>query len=179
MLGHGAGGGPDAPDLVALARALPGERWAVARTEQPYRVAGRRMPVPAQALDEAFGALVTVAVDRLPGIPLVTGGRSSGGRVAARTADATGAAGVLALAFPLHPPRRPDRSRLPELLGCPAPVLVVQGERDPFGAPAEFPPIPGVRLVAVPGGHDLAAAPAGDLAGRVLGWLAGLGRPGE
>lgn len=136
VLGHGAGGGVDAPDLVALARALPREGITVVRVEQPWRVAGKRIaPAPAK-LDEALVA----AVDQLRArTPLVLGGRSAGARAAARCAHHLGASGHLALSFPLHPPGRPERSRVEELLAVDVPILVVQGERDPMGTPEEFP----------------------------------------
>jgi uncharacterized protein len=159
LLGHGAGGGVDAPDLVALASNLPREGITVLRLEQPWRVAGRRV-APAGALLDA--CLVSVA-DRLrPRTPLVLGGRSAGARSACRTAHHLGAAGVLALSFPLHPPGRPESSRLEELTAVQVPVLVVQGERDPFGRPEEFPPAP--SLVVVPGAdHGLAVPKRGVL----------------
>jgi predicted alpha/beta-hydrolase family hydrolase len=131
LLGHSAGGGIDAPDLQAVAGALLEADVAVGLIEQPYRVAGRRGAVRAPVLDT--GLLAVVAAVREPGEPLVLGGRSSGARVACRTAGDAGACGVLALAFPLRPPWRPEATRLPELLGCRTPVLVVQGDRDQFG----------------------------------------------
>jgi predicted alpha/beta-hydrolase family hydrolase len=145
LLGHGAGGGPDAPDLAALAAELPREGVTVIRLEQPWRTAGKRIAPAPKILD---ACLVTVA-DRLrPRTPLVLGGRSAGARSAARTAHHLGASGVLALSFPLHPPGRPESSRLEELMGVRVPMLVVQGESDPFGRPEEFPE--SVRLVVVP-----------------------------
>ena len=159
LLGHGAGGGVEAPDLVALARDLPREGITVLRLEQPWRVAGRRVAPAGRVLDEC---LVAVA-DRLrPRTPLVLGGRSAGARSACRSAHLLGASGVLALSFPLHPPGRPESSRLGELTAVTAPVLVVQGERDPFGGPEEFPG--GTPLVVVPGGdHGLAVPKRGPL----------------
>jgi predicted alpha/beta-hydrolase family hydrolase len=159
LLGHGAGGGVDAPDLVALAKDLPREGITVLRLEQPWRVAGRRLAPAPSVLD---ACLVSVA-DRLrPRTPLVLGGRSAGARSACRTAHHLGAAGVLALAFPLHPPGRPESSRLEELTGVRVPTLVVQGDRDPFGRPEEFPTSPPV--VVVPGGdHGLAVPKRGAL----------------
>lgn len=153
VLGHGAGGGIGAPDLVAAATAARASGLSVALVEQPYRVAGRRSPAPAPQLDAAWIA----AVEQLPfaGLPLVVGGRSSGARVACRTAGATGAVGVLCLAFPLQPRRASPTSRLPELDAVRAPVLVVQGERDPFGLPPEA---PGREVVRVPGDHSLRGA---------------------
>jgi predicted alpha/beta-hydrolase family hydrolase len=157
VLGHGAGGGVQAPDLVAAARAATGQGLSVVLVEQPYRVAGRRSPPRARALDAAWTAVVAdLAGAELRGLPLVTGGRSSGARVACRTAPATGAAGVLCLAFPLRPPRRsggaPAPSRQDELDAVEVPVLVVQGDRDPFGMP---PAGPRRRVVEVAGDHSL------------------------
>src|SRR6187431_634080 len=148
VVGHGAGGGVGAKDIVAVAAAARGTGVAVALVEQPYRVAGRRSPAPAAQLDAAWIAVLAhLAAGSLAGLPLVTGGRSSGARVACRTAAATGSVGVLCLAFPLHPPGRADdpaRSRLPELDGVGVPVLVVQGVGDPFGMPP-----PGARREVV------------------------------
>ncbi len=134
VLGHGAGGGVEAADLVVLAERLPDWGVTVARVEQPWRVAGRRLAPAPRALD-----LVWLSVlGRLRGaVPLVVGGRSAGARVACRTAGALHASGVVALAFPLHPPGRPDRARSAELAGAGVPALVLQGERDPFGSAAE------------------------------------------
>jgi predicted alpha/beta-hydrolase family hydrolase len=148
LLGHGAGGGVDAPDLAALAAALPRQGITVVRVEQPWRVAGRRIAPRPQTLDECFVA----AADRLRvRTPLVVGGRSAGARSAARTARELGASGYVGLSFPLHPPGRPERSRLDELEGVTVPTLVVQGERDSFGTPDEFPPH-----------HELAVIPGAD-----------------
>ena len=136
VLGHGAGGGVGARDLVAAAAAAKEEGFSVALVEQPYRVAGRRSPAPAHQLDAAWIAVVErLNTKELRGLPLITGGRSSGARVACRTASVTSAVGVLCLAFPLRPPGR-DVSRLDELEAVTVPVLVVQGSGDPFGLPA-------------------------------------------
>lgn len=165
VLGHGAGGGVDAPDLTAVhdAAVLAGVR--VALVTQPYRVAGRRAPAPAGHLDEAWATVVRqVAV---PHLPLILGGRSSGARVACRTAAPLGATGVLALAFPLHPPGRPDRSRAGELPPG-IPTLVINGDRDPFGVPAAT---ENVEVVVRPGAaHDLRKDLKGT-AGVAIGWL--------
>ena len=134
LLSHGAGGGLDAPDLVAAAAVLPSLGVEVVLVEQPWRVAGRRVASPPPRLDEAFRAVVERVA---PAVPYVVGGRSAGARVACRTGAALGAVAVLALAFPLHPPGRPDRSRAGELTGARLPVAVVQGSRDAFGSPAE------------------------------------------
>ncbi len=173
ILGHGAGGGVTAPDLLAAARAAEEVGVSVALVEQPYRVAGRRSPAPATQLDSAWTAVVARLREReLAGLPLVVGGRSSGARVACRTAEAAGAVAVLCLAFPLRPPRREGREPAPDRLGeldaLSLPTLVVQGERDPFGIPP-----PGARrtVVTVPGDHSLRAGLA-DVAGAVRAWLA-------
>ena len=172
VLGHGAGGGVAAGDLVAATEAALAEEIAVALVEQPYRVAGRRSPAPARQLDTAWTAVVDeLRAETLRGLPLVVGGRSSGARVACRTARATGAAAVLCLAFPLRPPGRPDApSRLPELDAVAVPTLVVQGSRDAFG----IPPAGRARtVVQVQADHalrtDLAAAGA-----AIRDWLARL-----
>ena len=136
LLGHGAGGGIESPDLVALATHLPRHGVSVVRVEQPWRVAGKKIASRPQVLDEC---LVAVARGLRFRTPLVVGGRSAGARSAARCADRLGASGYLALAFPLHPPGRPDKSRLEELEAVAVPTLVVQGERDTFGTPEEFP----------------------------------------
>lgn len=151
VLGHGAGGGAGAQDLAALAAALPVRGISVVRVEQPWRVAGKKVaPAPA-VLDRAWIAVLqALAGSRLLSGRLVVGGRSAGARVACRTTSVVGAAAVVALAFPLHPPGRPERSRHGELVATGVPTLVVQGERDPFGVPSEFPGGP-YHLVAVPG----------------------------
>lgn len=154
VLGHGAGGGVGSRDLVAATDVAVSSGFSVALVEQPYRVAGRRSPAPAPQLDAAWTAVIAqLRAKALRGLPLVTGGRSSGARVACRTAEATGATAVLCLAFPLHPPGRPDApSRQDELDGVKVPVLVVQGESDPFGMP---PPGPARKVVTVKGNHSL------------------------
>jgi predicted alpha/beta-hydrolase family hydrolase len=153
VLGHGAGGGVAARDLVAAQQVALAEGVAVALVEQPYLVAGRRSPAPAPQLDAAWIAAVEQLLDgALRALPLIAGGRSAGARVACRTAAATGAVGVLCLAFPLHPPGRPEKSRQAELDAVGLPVLVVQGESDPFGMP---PAGPDREVVAVRGNHSL------------------------
>ena len=159
MLGHGAGGSVDAPDLTAVRQAALAAGVAVARVTQPYRVAGRKTPPPATHLDQAWTAVVDALREEpaLATLPLIVGGRSSGARVACRTAATVGAVGVVALAFPLHPPGRPERSRADELPEA-VPTLVVNGDRDPFGVPT---PRPGVTVVVHPGErHDLKRDPA-------------------
>jgi uncharacterized protein len=175
LLGHGAGGGVEAPDLVAAGEAALGEGVSLGLVEQPYRVAGRRSPAPAGQLDAAWVAVVSLMREReLGGLPLLVGGRSLGARVACRTAVVTEAIAVVCLAFPLQPPRRsgaaPPPSRLPELDAVPVPTLVVQGTRDPFG----MPPAGGQRVVVeVSGDHGL----KGDLpavSAAVRSWLSEL-----
>lgn len=138
VMGHGAGRGVDTHDLLALADGLPARSVTVALVDQPWVVAGRTVADAPRRLDEAFRRVVPGLHDRAgASLPLVVGGRSAGARVACRTAVECGAAGVLAVAFPLHPPGRPDRSRAAELLGAGVPALVLQGERDAFGGPDE------------------------------------------
>jgi uncharacterized protein len=177
VLGHGAGGGIEAPDLTAAADAAGSAGFAVALVEQPYRVAGRRSPASAKRLDEAWIAVIDeLWADQLAGLPLVVGGRSLGARVACRTVERTGGIGVLCLAFPLLPPRRgekPAESRLPELEAVKVPVLVVQGESDRFGMPPEGPKR---RVVRVAGDHSL-KADTDAIARAVREWLANLALP--
>lgn len=137
LLGHGAGGGIEALDLAALAALLPTAGVAVARFEQPWRVAGRRLAGPPASLDRAWQPAVDAVLARFPGVPLVVGGRSAGARVACRC-FAEPARGVLALSFPLHPPGHPEKSRIDELAAVRAPVALVSGDRDPFGRPDEL-----------------------------------------
>jgi uncharacterized protein len=171
VLGHGAGGGVSAPDLVAATKAAQAEGFTVALVEQPYRVAGRRSPAPAGQLDTAWAnVLAQLRDDTLHGVPVICGGRSSGARVACRTAAEVGAVGVLCLAFPVHPPGRgddPAKSRLPELDAVTVPTLVVQGERDPFGIPTEG---PNRTVVLVPGTHSLRSS--AEIGAAVSEWLA-------
>jgi predicted alpha/beta-hydrolase family hydrolase len=172
VLGHGAGGGVETPNLLAATEAAGGEGISVALVEQPYRVAGRRSPPGPAQLDAAWIAVVeALRTDELSDLHLIVGGRSLGARVACRTVEATGAVAVLCLAFPLEPPRRagkPPQSRLPELEAVTLPTLVVQGKSDPFGMP---PPGPSREVVAVAGDHGLKAdLPA--VAATVRAWLA-------
>lgn len=153
---HGAGGGIEARDLVALAAALPAEGVTVALVEQPWRVAGKKLAPAPKTLDTGWRGLWPAVA--APGLPVIAGGRSAGARVACRTATELGAAAVLALSFPLHPPGRPESSRAAELLGAGVPTLVVQGGNDPFGRPDEFPQGP-YTLAEVPhGDHGFAIA---------------------
>jgi predicted alpha/beta-hydrolase family hydrolase len=159
LLSHGAGGGIEARDLDALARHLPRHDVTVVRLEQPWRVAGRRIATAPPTLDEAVVAAVGALRLRTP---LVLGGRSAGARSAARCASRLGAVACLALSFPLHPPGKPERSRLEELLGAGVPTLVVQGERDAMGSPEEFPP--DVEMAVVPAAdHGLKVPARGPL----------------
>ena len=166
VLGHGAGGGVDSPDLVGATEAANSASLTVALIEQPYRVAGRRAPAPARQLDEAW---LTVVPQLFPDLPLIVGGRSLGARVACRTAAELEAKAVLCLAFPVHPPGKPEKSRLAELEDVTVPTLVVQGERDPFGIP---PAGPNREVVLIPGTHSLRSSP--DVATAVSDWLASL-----
>jgi predicted alpha/beta-hydrolase family hydrolase len=154
-LGHGAGGGIGALDLAALAAVLPSHGITVARYEQPWRVAGRKIAVRPAALDVAWREAAPLVEQLASGLPVVAGGRSAGARVACRTAASVGAVAIVCLAFPLHPPGRPDKSRLSELLAPEVPVLVLQGERDTFGSAATLAAEVGasrsIRVIAVPG----------------------------
>ncbi|MFJ9416094.1 alpha/beta family hydrolase [Streptomyces sp. NPDC101227] len=174
---HGAGGGIEARDLRALAAALPARGYTVALVEQPWRVAGKKLAPAPKTLDTGWTALWP-ALEK-PGLPVVAGGRSAGARVACRTARELGAHAVLALSFPLHPPGKPEKSRVDELTGAGVPTLVVQGGRDPFGRPGEFPP--GTRIAEVAyGDHGFAVpktAGVGEaesmavITDAVVGWL--------
>lgn len=193
LLGHGAGGGVDAPDLVALT-ALADQGVVVLRHEQPWRTAGKRIaPAPAR-LDQGWAAAVAHVTGTHPDLPLYLGRRSAGARVAVRWAGAHPVAGVVALSFPLHPPGRPEKSRAGELLGADCPVLVLQGERDPFGTPGEVAEAAtaagaeNIRVVVVPDcAHELKpparAASTPELVAAVLiaevAGLIGDGVPGR
>lgn len=178
LLSHGAGGQRDAPDLAALAAALPQHGWVAALVDQPWRVAGRRVATAPPRLDEAYVPIVaalTHGAEALPR-PLVSAGRSAGARVACRTAATVGADAVLALSFPLHPPGKPEKSRFGELAGAAEhgiPLLVVQGSRDAFGGPADLigAGLDPARIVAVRGTH---APNPGDVVAAVTDWLATL-----
>ncbi|MFF5469477.1 alpha/beta family hydrolase [Streptomyces achromogenes] len=179
---HGAGGGIEARDLRALAGALPAHGVTVALVEQPWRVAGKKVAPAPKTLDTGWRG-VWPALTR-PGLPVISGGRSAGARVACRTAAGLGAHAVLALSFPLHPPGKPEKSRAEELLGAGVPTLVVQGGNDPFGRPAEF-PAGDFDLAEVPGAdHGLAVPKRGEITqeraleivtGAVRQWVASLG----
>ena len=167
VVGHGAGGSIDAVDIVAVSSALAESGWTVARVIQPYRVKGRHAPEAPPRLDAAWIAVLDALSEQRVG-RLVVSGRSSGARVAVRTATQVGADAVVALAFPLHPPGKPEKSRADELAALSVPHVVVQGERDAFGTPAELPS--GTNVVGVPGDHSLKQAPD-VVAATVLEWL--------
>jgi predicted alpha/beta-hydrolase family hydrolase len=171
LIGHGAGGSITAPDILEACGAALAAGVSVARIEQPYKVAGKRAAAPAKQLDAAWlaahAALCTADGAAFAGLPIISGGRSSGARVACRTAADTGVAGVLCLAFPVHAPGRPEKTRLPELEPVDVPVLIIQGERDPFGMP---PAAPGRTVVTVAGDHSLKAG-IDDVAPAVAAWL--------
>jgi uncharacterized protein len=183
VLGHGAGGGIEAPDLVAMT-SLTDDGWLVVRVEQPWRVAGRRIATPPAQLDTAWLAVLgalTTGRGRLPG-PLVVGGRSAGARVACRTAAEVGASAVLALSFPLHPPGRPEKSRAGEarlVTDAGRPLVVIQGERDAFGGPDEVRAALGEAAVVrgVRGTHSFTKNPV-DVLAEARAWLSGLDRSG-
>jgi predicted alpha/beta-hydrolase family hydrolase len=170
VLGHGAGGGIESPDLVGATEAAGSAGLSVALVEQPYRVAGRRSPATVSHLDAAWAAVVSQLHEGLfSGLPILTGGRSLGARVACRTAATTDSVAVLCLAFPLHPPGRPEKSRLRELDAVKVPTLIVQGESDPFGVP---PDSANRTLVRIPGTHSLKNETT--VAAAVSEWLASL-----
>jgi len=171
VLGHGAGGGVNAPDLVAASEAARSRGVSVALVEQPYRVAGRRSPAPARQLDAAWLAVARhLREQEFSGLRLISGGRSAGARVACRTAADAGADAVVCLAFPVHPPGKgddPTKSRLPELDSVQLPTLVVQGQSDPFGMPPDG---PNRTVIRVPGNHSLRNRAA--VFDAVSNWLA-------
>lgn len=180
-LGHGAAGGIGSRDLRGIAAALPPDGVTVALVEQPWRVAGKKIAPAPKTLDVGWRGIWPLLAK--PGLPVVAGGRSAGARVACRTAVELGAAGVLALSFPLHPPGKPEKSRADELLGAGVPTLVVQGGNDPFGKPEEFPE-GAYQLVEIPYGDHGFAVPKSAGTGEeevvtiitdaVRDWLRGL-----
>ncbi|HEY3337194.1 MAG TPA: alpha/beta family hydrolase [Propionicimonas sp.] len=164
VLGHGAGGSEDAWDLAFLARALPASGVSVARFRQPWLVAGRKVAGPPASLDRCWLPAVAAARGRWQGVPLFVGGRSAGARCACRCFS-TDDAGLVLLSFPLHPPGKPEKSRVSELAGAAGPALVLQGAADPFGTPSDVARAladvgyAGERIVPVPGAtHSLAPA---------------------
>ncbi|WP_066940663.1 alpha/beta hydrolase family protein [Microtetraspora fusca] len=168
VLTHGSAGGVDAPDLLAVRDAVLAIGGTVVRVTQPFRLRGARAPGSAARQDEAWIAMIEELRARHPELPLVQGGRSNGARVACRTARAVGADAVVALAFPLHPPGKPERSRADELRQAGTDVLVINGDRDPFGVPEAS---DAARLVVLPGeGHDLKKDPA-RVGEEVARWL--------
>jgi hypothetical protein len=168
VLTHGAGGGVDSPDLRAARDAGLGLGAAVARVLQPYRVRGARAPGSPERQDAAWLEVIAALREQFPAIPLVQGGRSNGARVACRTARAAGAQAVVALAFPLHPPGRPERSRAAELRQAGTPVLVVNGERDPFGIPDSA---DASRVVVLPGETHALSKHPDEIRRSVESWL--------
>lgn len=170
VLTHGAGGSPDTPDVLAARDAALSLGGAVALVTQPYRVRGARAPGSAVKQDAAWGEIVATLRTGRDG-PLIQGGRSNGARVACRTAAATGARGVLALAFPLHPPGHPERSRAPELREAKdagASVLVINGSKDPFGVPLVA---DADRVVVLPGQTHALSKGSGLIVAEVASWL--------
>jgi uncharacterized protein len=171
VLTHGSNGGVDAADLLAARDAAVSRGGMVARVVQPFRMRGARAPGSAARQDAAWLEIIArLRGDGARG-PLVQGGRSNGARVACRTARAAGAAGVLALAFPLHPPGRPERSRRDELRGAGISVLAISGSRDPFGVPD---PGDAARLVVLPGEAHALSGAAAVITEEVGEWLQGL-----
>jgi predicted alpha/beta-hydrolase family hydrolase len=178
VLGHGAGGGVESADLVEVTTEAAAAGWRVVRVEQPWRVAGRRIAATPPRLDEGWHAvLAALRADGMLTGPLVLGGRSAGARVACRTAASEGAAGVLALAFPLYPPGRPEKTRAPELTAVAVPIVVIQGETDAFGRPEDVAAVlsgrPNASVYAVAGDHSL-KKDVDVVAAAAMSWLAEL-----
>jgi uncharacterized protein len=168
VLGHGANGQVAAPDLLKATEVATAHGVSVALVEQPYSVAGRRAPAPPRQLDAAWLAVIEhLGNGDLAGLPVIPGGRSMGARVACRTAAEAGAVAVLCLAFPVHPPGRPEKTRLEELDAVEVPTLVVQGANDSFGMP---PPAPGREVVVVDGDHGL-KKDLGAVGDAIADWL--------
>ncbi|MGI9009296.1 MAG: alpha/beta hydrolase family protein [Streptosporangiaceae bacterium] len=171
VLTHGAGGGTETKDLLAASRAGRDAGGVAVRVLQPYRVRGARAPGAAGPQDAAWLEIIAALRSEFPGLPLIQGGRSNGARVGCRTATAAGAAGVVALAFPLHPPGRagsPEYSRAGELRAAGVPVLVINGAADPFGVPDQA---DAGQLVVLPGEtHALSRNPSA-IAAAVASWL--------
>jgi predicted alpha/beta-hydrolase family hydrolase len=177
-LGHGAGGGIESADLVEVMTEATAAGWRVVRVEQPWRVAGKRIAVAPPKLDQAWSVVLgRLRTDGVLTGALVLGGRSAGARVACRTAEGQGAAGVLALAFPLHPPGKPEKTRAPELTRVPMPICVVQGETDAFGRPEDIAAVltghANASVYAVPGDHAL-KKDVDVVAAAAMSWLAEL-----
>jgi uncharacterized protein len=171
VLTHGAGGLPDTPDVLAVRDAALALGAATALVTQPYRVRGGRAPGSAARQDAAWTEIVEALRQKTGDLPLVQGGRSNGARVACRTARAVGASGVIALAFPLHPPGHPERSRAAELRSTGTKVLVLNGDRDPFGVPEEEDEI---GVVVLPGQTHALAKDHAAIGNAVAGWLRSL-----
>jgi uncharacterized protein len=171
VLTHGSGGTADTADVLAVRDAGLALGAVTALVNQPYVVRGAKAPGSAARQDAAWAEIAAALRTRQPGLPLIQGGRSNGARVACRTARAAGARAVLALAFPLHPPGRPDRSRAAELLEAGTDVLVINGDRDPFGVPADA---DGIRVVMLAGASHSLARQGREIRPAVQAWLAGL-----
>jgi uncharacterized protein len=173
VLTHGSGGGVEAPDVLAVRDTALKLGGVVARVTQPYRIRGGRAPGSAVRQDAAWVEIVAALTGLVPGVPLVQGGRSNGARVACRTAAAVGARAVIALAFPLRPPGRGAtvQDRLADLRAARAggaAVLVLNGERDPFGIPDRE---DADRVVIVPGETHALKGHHAVITAAVAGWL--------
>jgi uncharacterized protein len=173
LFGHGTATGVEAADLQALAAILPQHGTTVALVTQPYRVEGNPRVADEASLDLAWKAVWLRAA--APGLPVISGGRSAGSQVACRTAAGLGARAVLALAYPLLGPGSPR-----ELLSTGRPTLIIQGGSDPFGRPAQFPPLPPhYELVEIPAANHMFAsgasasrpAPLEQLTAAATAWI--------
>jgi hypothetical protein len=175
VLTHGAGGTPDTADVLAVRDAARALGAATALVTQPYRVRGARAPGSAARQDAAWSEIIAALLRETAGpsgpLPLVQGGRSNGARVVCRTAREVGAAGVIALAFPLHPPGQPGKSRDSELRAAGTSVLVINGERDPFGVPE---PDEKTNVLVIPGETHTLARRTAAIGDAVTAWLGAL-----
>jgi len=182
VLAHGAGGNAQHHLFLALEEALA--PLPVLRMEFPYRREGRRAPDRAPKLIASVVEEVTAFADRIGAKPerLVLGGRSLGGRMCSMAVaeGEVGAAGLLLLSYPLHPPGKPENLRVDHFPAIDVPCLFVSGDRDQFGTPAEF----GARVGAITGhvtqvwlerqGHDPRPSCDAEIVAAAQAWLAAL-----
>lgn len=169
ILAHGAGAGQGHPWMRARARDLADRGVRTVTFDFPYITAGRKVPDRAPVLTEAWRTVVAEVASRFPVEPLAIGGKSMGGRMATMLlaeADAPAAVrGCVALGYPLHPPGKPDQLRVAHLGAIRVPLLVIQGERDPFGGGDEI----RQAFVAAGARPDVVDVPAGGHGFEVRG----------